>query len=280
MAVKIYKPVTPSLRGMTGYTFEEITKGKKPERSLIVMRKGYGGRNFSGRITVRHRGGGSRQYVRIVDFKRLKRNIPATVAAIEYDPIRTARLALLHYADGVKCYIVAPLGLKVGDVVVAGPTADIRSGNSMPISNIPVGTLIHNVELKENKGGQLARAAGAAAQLLAKEGDYAQVRLPSGEVRLVLQVCYATIGQVGNLDHSNIKLGKAGRKRHMGIRPTVRGSAMSPRDHPHGGGEGRQPIGMPSPKSPWGKPTLGYKTRRNKRSSQFIVRRRNAAGGR
>ena len=280
MAVKIYKPVTHSLRGMTGYTFEEITKGKKPERSLIVMRKGYGGRNFSGRITVRHRGGGSRQYVRIVDFKRLKRNIPATVAAIEYDPIRTARLALLHYADGVKCYIVAPLGLKVGDVVVAGPTADIRSGNSMPISNIPVGTLIHNVELKENKGGQLARAAGAAAQLLAKEGDYAQVRLPSGEVRLVLQVCYATIGQVGNLDHSNIKLGKAGRKRHMGIRPTVRGSAMSPRDHPHGGGEGRQPIGMPSPKSPWGKPTLGYKTRRNKRSSQFIVRRRNAVGGR
>ena len=280
MAVKIYKPVTPSLRGMTGYTFEEITKGKKPERSLMVMRKGYGGRNFSGRITVRHRGGGSRQYVRIVDFKRLKRNIPATVAAIEYDPIRTARLALLHYADGVKCYIVAPLGLKVGDVVVAGPTADIRSGNSMPISNIPVGTLIHNVELKENKGGQLARAAGAAAQLLAKEGDYAQVRLPSGEVRLVLQVCYATIGQVGNLDHSNIKLGKAGRKRHMGIRPTVRGSAMSPRDHPHGGGEGRQPIGMPSPKSPWGKPTLGYKTRRNKRSNQFIVRRRNAAGGR
>ncbi len=280
MAVKIYKPVTPSLRGMTGYTFEEITKGKKPERSLIVMRKGYGGRNFSGRITVRHRGGGSRQYVRIVDFKRLKRNIPATVAAIEYDPVRTARLALLHYADGVKCYIVAPLGLKVGDVVVAGPSADIRSGNSMPISNIPVGTLIHNVELKENKGGQLARAAGAAAQLLAKEGDYAQVRLPSGEVRLVLQVCYATIGQVGNLDHSNIKLGKAGRKRHMGIRPTVRGSAMSPRDHPHGGGEGRQPIGMPSPKSPWGKPTLGYKTRRNKRSNQFIVRRRNAVGGR
>lgn len=280
MAVKIYKPITPSLRGMTGYTFEEITKGKKPERSLMVMRKGYGGRNFSGRITIRHRGGGSRQYVRIVDFKRVKRNIPATVAAIEYDPIRTARLALLHYADGVKCYIVAPLGLKVGDVVIAGPGAEIRSGNSMPISNIPVGTLIHNVELKENKGGQLARAAGAAAQLLAKEGDYAQVRLPSGEVRLVLQVCYATIGQVGNLDHSNIKLGKAGRKRHMGIRPTVRGSAMSPRDHPHGGGEGRQPIGMPSPKSPWGKPTLGYKTRRNKRSNQFIVRRRNAAGGR
>jgi large subunit ribosomal protein L2 len=280
MAVKIYKPVTPSLRGMTGYTFEEITKDKKPERALMVMRKGYGGRNFTGSVTVRHRGGGSRQYVRLVDFKRTKRNIPATVAAIEYDPVRTARLALLHYADGVKTYIVAPLGLKAGDSVISGPNADIRPGNSMPISNIPVGTLIHNVEMKENKGGQLARAAGAAAQLLAKEGDYAQVRLPSGEVRLVPQVCYATIGQVGNLDHSNIKLGKAGRKRHMGIRPTVRGSAMSPRDHPHGGGEGRQPIGMPSPKSPWGKPTLGYKTRRNKRSNQFIVRRRNAAGGR
>ena len=280
MAVKIYKPVTPSLRGMTGYTFEEITKDKKPERSLMVMRKGYGGRNAYGRVTVRHRGGGSRQYVRLVDYKRTKRNIPATVASIEYDPVRTARLALLHYADGVKTYIVAPLGLKAGDKVMAGPGSEIRPGNSMPISNIPVGTLIHNVELKENKGGQLARAAGAAAQLLAKEGDYAQVRLPSGEVRLIPQVCYATIGQVGNLDHSNIKLGKAGRKRHMGIRPTVRGSAMSPRDHPHGGGEGRQPIGMPSPKSPWGKPTLGYKTRRNKRSNQFIVRRRNAAGGR
>ncbi len=280
MAVKIYKPVTPSLRGMTGYTFEEITKNKQPERSLMVMRKGFGGRNAYGRVTVRHRGGGSRQYIRLVDYKRTKRNIPATVAAIEYDPARTARLALLHYADGVKTYIVAPLGLKAGDVVIAGPSAEIRPGNSMPISNIPVGTLIHNVEMKENKGGQLARAAGAAAQLLAKEGDYAQVRLPSGEVRLVPQVCYATIGQVGNLDHSNIKLGKAGRKRHMGIRPTVRGSAMSPRDHPHGGGEGRQPIGMPSPKSPWGKPTLGYKTRRNKWSNQFIVRRRNAAGGR
>lgn len=280
MAVKIYKPVTPSLRGMTGYTFEEITKGKKPERSLMVSRKNFGGRNSYGRVTVRHRGGGTRSFVRIVDFKRLKRDIPATVTSIEYDPVRTARLALLTYADGVKTYIVAPLGLKAGDKVTAGATADIRPGNSMPISNIPVGTLIHNVELAEGKGGQLARAAGAAAQLLAKEGDYAQVRLPSGEVRLVRQVCYATIGQVGNLDHSNIKLGKAGRKRNMGIRPTVRGSAMTPRDHPHGGGEGRQPIGMPSPKSPWGKPTLGYKTRRNKRSNQFIVRRRNAAGGR
>jgi len=280
MAVKIYKPVTPSLRGMTGYTFEEITKGKKPERSLMVVRSSFGGRNTYGRVTVRHRGGGHRQYVRVVDFKRTRRDIPAVVASIEYDPIRTARLALLHYVDGVKTYIIAPLGLKAGDKVMSGPNADIRPGNSMPISNIPVGTLIHNVEMKENKGGQLARAAGAAAQLLAKEGDYAQVRLPSGEVRLVPQVCYATIGQVGNLDHSNIKLGKAGRKRHMGIRPTVRGSAMTPRDHPHGGGEGRQPIGMSSPKSPWGKPTLGYKTRRNKRSNQFIVRRRNAGGGR
>ncbi len=280
MAVKVYKPVTPSLRGMTGYTFEEITKNKAPERSLLLMRKRYAGRNAYGRITVRHRGGGNRQYVRLVDFKRDKRDIPAKVIAVEYDPIRTARLALLSYADGEKRYIVAPLGLKVGDVIVAGPTVDIRPGNSMPLSNIPVGTLIHNVELQEDKGGQLVRAAGASAQLLAKEGEYAQVRLPSGEVRLIRQACYATIGQVGNLDHSNIKLGKAGRKRHMGIRPTVRGSAMSPRDHPHGGGEGRQPVGMPSPKSPWGKPTMGKKTRTNKKTNQYIVRRRNAGGGR
>ena len=279
MAVKIYKPVTPSLRGMTGYTFEEITK-KAPERSLLMIRRKMAGRNAYGRVTVRHRGGGNRQYVRIVDFKRDKLGITAKVQAIEYDPVRTARLALLAYADGEKRYIVAPIGLKVGDIVVASPTADIRPGNSLPLANIPVGTLIHNVELKETKGGQLARAAGAAAQLLAKEGEYAQVRLPSGEVRLVRQVCYATIGQVGNLDHSNIKLGKAGRKRHLGIRPTVRGSAMTPRDHPHGGGEGRQPAGMPSPKSPWGRPTRGYKTRRNKVSNQFIVRRRNAGGGR
>jgi len=279
MAVKIYKPVTPSLRGTTGYTFEEITKSK-PERSLIVYRKKMAGRNSYGRVTVRHRGGGVRQFVRVVDFKREKHDIPAKVAAIEYDPVRTARLALLSYADGAKRYIVAPVGLKVGDTVISGPTADIRPGNSLPLANIPVGTQIHNVELQENKGGQLARAAGTAAQLLAKEGEYAQVRLPSGEVRLIRQVCYATIGQVGNLDHSNIKLGKAGRKRRMGIRPTVRGSAMSPRDHPHGGGEGRQPIGMPSPKSPWGRPTLGYKTRRNKKTDKFIVRRRNAGSGR
>jgi large subunit ribosomal protein L2 len=274
MAVKVYKPVTPGLRGMTGYSFEEITK-TKPERSLIVPRKKHAGRNAYGRITVRHHGGGHRQFIRLVDFKRDKHNIPARVAAIEYDPNRTARLALLSYVDGEKRYIVAPVGLRVGDMVMAGSQAEIRPGNSLPISSIPVGTMIHNIELKEGRGGQLVRAAGTSAQLLAKEGDYAQVRLPSGEVRLVRQVCFATVGQVGNLEHGNIKLGKAGRKRHMGIRPTVRGTAMSPRDHPHGGGEGRQPIGMPGPKSPWGKPTLGYKTRRNKKTDQYIVRRRN-----
>jgi large subunit ribosomal protein L2 len=275
MAVKVYKPITPSLRNMTGYTFEEITKSK-PERSLIVARLGHGGRNSYGRVTVRHQGGGNKQYIRLVDYKRNKLAIPGKVSAIEYDPNRTARLALIVYADGEKRYIVAPLGLKVGDTILAGPQAEIRTGNSLPISNIPVGTLVHNIELKPGKGGQLVRSAGSAAQLLAKEGDYAQIRLPSGEVRLVLQVCYATIGQVGNVDHSNVKLGKAGRKRHMGIRPTVRGTAMSPRDHPHGGGEGRQPAGMPGPKSPWGRPTRGYKTRRNKVSDKFIVRRRTA----
>jgi large subunit ribosomal protein L2 len=273
MAVKKYRPVTPSLRGMTGYTFEEITK-TKPERSLIVERRKKGGRNSYGKITVRHQGGGNRQQIRIVDYKRDKRDIPARVAAIEYDPNRTARLALLHYADGEKRYIVAPLDLKVGDVVSSGSQVEIRVGNSMPIANIPVGTLVHNIELKEGRGGQLVRAAGGADQLMAKEGNYAQILMPSGEVRLVRQACYATIGQVGNLDHSNIKLGKAGRKRHMGIRPTVRGTAMSPRDHPHGGGEGRQPVGMPGPKSPWGKPTRGKKTRSNKSTDQYIVRRR------
>jgi len=273
MAVKVYKPITPGMRGMTGHTFEEITK-TTPERSLIVIRKATGGRNSYGRITVRHQGGGHRQYIRVVDFKRDKLNIPAKVAAIEYDPNRTARLALLNYVDGEKRYIVAPIGLKVGDTIVSGPTAEIRIGNSMPISNIPVGTTVHNIELKEGKGGQLVRSAGGAAQLLAKEGDYAQIRMPSGEVRLVRQTCYATIGQVGNLDHSNVKLGKAGRKRHLGVRPTVRGTAMSPRDHPHGGGEGRQPVGMPGPKSPWGRPTRGYRTRRNKQTDQYIVRRR------
>jgi large subunit ribosomal protein L2 len=258
---------------MTGHTFEEITKSY-PEPSLILPRRKRGGRNVHGRITVRHRGGGHRRHIRIVDFKRDKREIPARVAAIEYDPNRTARLALLHYVDGEKRYIIAPLDLKVGDVVLAGPDAEIRPGNSLPISNIPIGTLIHNVELKEGRGGQMVRSAGTAAQLMAKEGDYAHIRLPSGEVRLVRQKCYATIGQVGNLDNSNIKLGKAGRKRHLGIRPTVRGSAMSPRDHPHGGGEGRSPIGLPGPKSPWGKPTLGKKTRRNKQTGKYIVRRR------
>jgi len=273
MAVKKYKPVTPGQRGMTGYTFDEITKST-PERSLLLPLRKHGGRNSYGRVTVRHRGGGHRQAIRKVDFKREKFGIPAKVSAIEYDPNRTARLALLFYADGEKRYIIAPLDLKVGDTVVAGPNAEIRSGNSLPISNIPVGTLIHNVELQEGRGGQLVRSAGGAAQLLAKEGDFAQVRMPSGEVRLVRQACYATIGQVGNLDHGNIKLGKAGRKRHMGVRPTVRGSAMSPRDHPHGGGEGRQPIGKPGPRSPWGKPTLGYRTRRNKSTDKYIVRRR------
>lgn len=273
MAVKKYKPITPGTRGMTGYTFEEITKST-PERSLLVNRQGHGGRNAQGRVTVRHRGGGARRFIRIVDFKREKHGIPAKVAAVEYDPNRTARLALLFYVDGEKRYIIAPLDLKVGDTLVSGPTAEIRPGNALPISNIPVGTLIHNIEIKAGKGAQLVRTAGGAAQLLAKEGDFAQIRMPSGEVRLIHQVCYATIGQIGNLDHGNIKLGKAGRKRHKGIRPTVRGSAMNPNDHPHGGGEGRQPIGIAGPKSPWGKPTLGYKTRRNKKSDQYIVRRR------
>jgi large subunit ribosomal protein L2 len=258
---------------MTGYTFEEITKST-PEKSLLLPLRKRGGRNLYGKITVRHQGGGNRKHIRIVDYKRDKRGIPAKVAAIEYDPNRSARLALLNYADGEKRYIVAPLDLRVGDTVLAGASAEIRPGNSLPIANIPVGTLVHNIELKVGRGGQLVRAAGAAAQLLAKEGDYAQIRMPSGEVRMVRQECFATIGQVGNVEHSNIKLGKAGRKRHLGVRPTVRGSAMSPRDHPHGGGEGRQPIGMAGPKSPWGKPTLGYKTRRNKKTDQYIVRRR------
>jgi large subunit ribosomal protein L2 len=273
MGIKKFKPTTPGQRDMTGYSFEEITK-TTPERALLRPLRKSGGRNMYGRVTVRHRGGGNRRHIRVVDYKREKFGIPARVAAIEYDPNRTARLALLFYADGEKRYIIAPLDLRVGDTVLSGPQAEVRPGNSLPIANIPIGTLVHNVELKEGKGGQLVRSAGVAAQLLAKEGDYAQIRMPSGEVRLVRQACYATIGQVGNLDHGNIKLGKAGRKRHMGIRPTVRGTAMSPRDHPHGGGEGRQPIGMPSPKSPWGQPTLGKRTRRNKQTDKFIVRRR------
>ena len=276
MSVKIYKPTSPGRRGMTGLTFEEITK-TEPEKSLLVSKSRKAGRNVHGRITVRHRGGGSRQKVRIVDFKRKKTGIPAKVTAIEYDPKRTARLALLSYADGEKSYIIAPQGLTVGDEIMSGPHAEIRPGNCLPISAIPVGTMVHNIEIYEGSGAQMVRSAGTAAQLLAKEGKYAQVRLPSGEVRLIRQKCTACIGQVGNLEHGQVKLGKAGRKRHLGIRPAVRGSAMTPRDHPHGGGEGRSPIGMPGPKSPWGKPTLGYKTRKNKRTNKYIVRSKSAA---
>jgi large subunit ribosomal protein L2 len=273
MPIKSYKPTSPGRRGASGYSFEELTKSK-PERSLLAKKVGKGGRNFRGKVTVRHRGGGHQQRMRIVDFKREKHDIPAKVAGIEYDPGRTAYLALLHYADGEKRYIVAPLGLKVGDSIVSGPNADIRLGNSLPLANIPTGTIIHNIEMKEGRGAQMVRSAGAYAQLNAKEGEFAQIRMPSGETRLVRQTCYATIGQIGNVDHGNVKLGKAGRKRHRGIRPTVRGSAMTPRDHPHGGGEGRQPIGMAGPKSPWGKPTLGKKTRRNKATDKYILRAR------
>jgi large subunit ribosomal protein L2 len=276
MAVKVYRPKTAGTRHKTSYTFEEITK-TVPEKSLTVPLKKKSGRNMYGRITVRHQGGAHKRFIRIIDFKRDKLNVPAKVAAIEYDPNRTARLALLHYLDGEKRYIIAPVGLMVGDEIVSSKEADIRPGNSLPMANIPVGTTIHNIELQPGKGGQMVRSAGTSAQLLAKEGKYAHVRLPSGEVRLVLQECRASIGQVGNVDHSNIKLGKAGRKRHMGWRPAVRGSAMSPRDHPHGGGEGRTPIGMPGPKSPWGKPTLGKKTRHNKRTNKYVVRHRSQA---
>lgn len=276
MAVKVYKPKTPGQRHKTSYTFEEITKSK-PERSLTVLRKKHSGRNSMGRITVRHRGGGARRQIRIVDFKRDKVNIPAKVAAIEYDPNRSARLALLNYADGEKRYIIAPIGVKVGDKLMSGTNVEIRPGNNLPLANIPVGTTVHAIELHPGKGAQMVRSAGTSAQLLAKEGRYAQIRMPSGEVRLVLQECTASIGQVGNVEHSNIKLGKAGRKRHMGRRPEVRGTAMSPRDHPHGGGEGRSSIGMPGPKTPWGIPTLGYKTRRNKRTNNMIVRHRSKA---
>jgi large subunit ribosomal protein L2 len=273
MAIKKYKPTSPGRRDMSGHSFEEITKSR-PEKSLTKDLRKRAGRNNAGRITVRHRGGGHKRRYRIIDFKRQKFDIPARVSSIEYDPNRSARIALLVYGDGEKRYIIAPLDLRVDDVVMNGPNADIRAGNAMPIANIPVGTMIHNVELKPGRGGQMVRSAGTSAQLLAKEGRYAQVRLPSGEVRLVNQDCMATIGQVGNTDHSNIKLGKAGRKRWMGWRPAVRGSAMDPGSHPHGGGEGRSPIGMPGPKTPWGKPTLGYKTRRNKRTDKYIVRRR------
>jgi large subunit ribosomal protein L2 len=273
MPIKTYKPTSPGRRGMSGFDFEEITKDE-PERSLLAPLRKKAGRNVRGKITVRHQGGGHKRMYRIIDFKRDKIGIPARVASIEYDPNRSARIALLFYADGEKRYIIAPLGLKVGDTVMSGPQAEIRPGSALPIRNIPVGTVIHNIELHEGKGGQLVRAAGTSAQLLAKEGSYAHVRMPSGEVRLIRQTCMATVGQVGNTDHGNIKLGKAGRKRWMGWRPTVRGSAMDPASHPHGGGEGRAPIGMPGPKSPWGKPTLGKKTRYNKRTDKYIVRRR------
>jgi len=276
MGIKIYKPVTPGLRGMTGSSFEEITK-TKPEKNLTVSKSKKAGRNVYGRITVRHRGGGHKQMVRIVDFKRQKLDVPATVTAIEYDPKRSARLALLTYADGVKSYIIAPMGVKVGDQLISGAEVDIRPGNCLPIDNIPVGTMVHNIEMQPGKGGQLVRSAGTSAQLLAKEGEYAQIRMPSDEIRLINIKCFAVIGQVGNVEHGQIKLGKAGRKRHKGFRPAVRGSAMNPNDHPHGGGEGRSPIGMPGPKSPWGKPTLGYKTRKNKSTNKYILRSRHAA---
>ncbi|NLO82873.1 MAG: 50S ribosomal protein L2 [Clostridiales bacterium] len=274
MAIKRYNPTSPGRRHMTVSTFEEITK-KKPERSLVVILKKNSGRNNEGRITVRHRGGANKRKYRIIDFKRDKDNVPAKVAAIEYDPNRTANIALLHYRDGEKRYIIAPHGLQVGDTVVSGEDVDIKVGNALPLRNIPTGTIIHNIELYPGRGGQLVRAAGNAAQLMAKEGDFAQIRLPSGEVRMVRLECRATIGQVGNLDHENISIGKAGRKRHMGIRPTVRGSAMNPVDHPHGGGEGKAPVGRPAPVTPWGKPTLGYKTRKkNKESDKYIIKRR------
>ena len=273
MAIRAYKPTSPARRGMSVAAFEEITQ-TKPEKSLLRPLRKRAGRNNQGRITVRHRGGGHKRAYRVVDFKRNKFDVPARVASIEYDPNRSARIALLAYADGEKRYIIAPLGLRVGDTVMSGPDVDIRPGNALPIANITVGSQIHNIELSPGKGGQLVRSAGTSAQLLAKEGTYAHVRLPSGEVRLIHQKCMATVGQVGNTDHSHIKLGKAGRRRHLGWRPAVRGSAMSPRDHPHGGGEGKSPIGMPGPKTPWGKPTLGAKTRRNKRTDKWIVRRR------
>lgn len=275
MAIKRFKPTSPARRFMTVSTYSEITKFT-PEKSLLEKKNNSGGRNNTGRITVRHIGGGNRQKYRIIDFKRNKLNMPATVIGIEYDPNRSANIALLQYEDGTKTYIVAPLGLTAGDKVMNGPEAEIKVGNNMPLENIPVGTMIHNVEMYPGKGAQLVRSAGAAAQLMAKEGKYATLRLPSGEMRYILAKCRATIGQVGNLEHEIISIGKAGRKRHMGVRPTVRGVVMNPCDHPHGGGEGKSPIGMPSPVTPWGKPALGYKTRKKKnRTDKFIVKRVN-----
>ncbi len=276
MGIKKYKPTTPSRRHMTVSTFEEIDK-VAPEKSLLRPLSSKAGRNAQGKITVRHRGCGTKRKYRVIDFKRNKDGVNATVLSIEYDPNRSANIALLGYEDGTKTYIVAPVGLKKGDVVVSGTGADIKPGNAMELKDIPVGTLIYNIEMSPGKGGQLVRSAGVTAQLLAKENGYAQVRLPSGEVRMIRLNCRATIGQVGNADYSNINIGKAGRKRHMGFRPTVRGVVMNPNDHPHGGGEGKSPIGMPSPVTPWGKPALGYKTRNKKKSSnKFIVKRRNS----
>ena len=277
MAIKTYKPYTPARRGMTVSAFEGVDKKAKPERSLVETLKKHSGRNSYGRITVRHRGGGNKRKYRIIDFKRNKLEMPATVQRIEYDPNRSAFIALVKYEDGELRYILAPVGLKPGDQVVASAAADIKPGNCLPIANIPVGTVIHNIELQPGYGAQLVRSAGVAAQLLAKEGELAQVRLPSGEVRYVRMNCTAVIGQVGNIDHGNIHIGKAGRTRHMGIRPTVRGSVMNPNDHPHGGGEGRAPVGRPGPVTPWGKPAMGYKTRKTKsRTDKFIIKRRNS----
>ena len=273
MPIKQFKPTSPGRRGSSGYTFEEITR-KRPERSLTEPLKKHSGRNQQGRITVRHRGGGPTRLYLIIDFKRNKIAIQGRVTAIEYDPNRSARIALVLYKDGEKRYIICPLGLKIGDSILAGPTAEIRAGNALPMRNIPTGTVIHNIELQLGRGGQIVRSAGVGAQLMAKEGDYSLVRLPSGEMRRVRSDCMATIGQVGNPEHNIIKLGKAGRTRHRGRRPQVRGSVMNPRDHPHGGGEGKAPIGLPGPKTPWGKPALGYRTRNNKATDKYIVRRR------
>jgi large subunit ribosomal protein L2 len=273
MAIKQFKPTSPGRRGSSGFTFDEITK-KKPEKSLVVSKKRSAGRNAQGRITVRHRGGGNKRRIRIIDFKRDKVGVPGKVQAIEYDPGRSARIALVAYRDGEKRYIIAPVGLKVGDVVEAGPEAEVKVGNALPLQNMPNGTVIHNIELTPGRGGQIVRSAGASAQLMAKEGDYTLLRLPSGEMRRVLSRCMATVGQVGNVENSLIKLGKAGRVRHRGRRPQVRGVVMNPVDHPHGGGEGKAPIGLPGPKSPWGKPTLGKRTRGTRPSDKFIVRRR------
>ena len=276
MGIKVYKPTTPGRRGMSVSTFEEITTNK-PEKSLLSSLKKHSGRNSYGRITVRHKGGGNRRKYRIIDFKRNRLDDVATVMTVEYDPNRSANIALIQYADGEKAYIIAPQKLNVGDTVVSGASADIKPGNCLPIENIPVGTMIHNIEMHPGKGAQLSRSAGTSAQLMAKENGYAQVRLPSGEVRMVSINCKATVGVIGNSDHENVKLGKAGRKRHMGIRPTVRGSVMNPCDHPHGGGEGKSPIGRPSPVTPWGKPAMGYKTRSKKaKTEKFIVRHRNS----